>query len=177
MARAVDLKEGAMSAAAISNFADWIASTQLSFLLASHLWIIPTLQSVHYMALAILFSSAALIDLRMLGAVARQQPLSRVARRFVPGIWIALVVMTITGLLLLIAEPARSLTTWEFQSKMAMLLLVIALTLAMQRFIAERAAVWDTAPALPSVARVAAVGSMVLWMLIIVAGRWIAYHA
>ena len=166
-----------MPNAAISAFAEWIASTPLSFLIASHLWIIPTLQSIHYMALAILFSSAALIDLRMLGLVGKQQSLSRIARRFVPGIWFALVVMTVTGLLLLIAEPARSLTTWEFQSKMVMLVVVVLLTLTMQRLIAERAPSWDTAPALPAVARVAAIGSMLLWMLIIVAGRWIAYHA
>lgn len=166
-----------MQSTAISDFAAWIATTPLSNLFVSHLWLIPTAQSVHYMALAILFSSAAIIDLRILGLVGGHQTLSRTIRRFVPGIWIALVVMTLTGLLLLIAEPARSLTTWEFQSKMLMLLVVIVLTVFMQRRVAEQSSGWDVAAELPAPARLAAVVSLVLWLLIIVAGRWIAYHA
>ena len=45
-----------------------------------------------------------------------------------------------------------------------------------QRRIADRAGDWDVAAAVPGTARAAAVASLVLWMLIIVAGRWIAYH-
>ncbi len=165
-----------MPNAAIADFAGWISTTPLSLFITSHLWLIPTMQSIHYLALAILFSSAGLINLRILGLAGKQQPLSRVTRRFAPGIWISLVIMTITGLVLLIAEPARSLTTWEFQSKMLMLVILIILTLTMQKLTAERAAAWDAAPVLPATARVVAVGSMVLWMLMIVAGRWIAYH-
>lgn len=165
-----------MQSAAISQFADWIAHTPLSGVIVTYEWIIPSTQSVHYMALAVLFSSAAIINLRILGLISGHTPLTRVAQRFAPGVWIALVVMIITGLVLLIGEPARSLTTWEFQSKMVMLVLVAALTVYMQRRIADGASHWDVAAAVPGTARAAAVASLVLWMLIIVAGRWIAYH-
>ena len=166
-----------MPSTAISDFAAWAATTPLSNFFGTHLWLIPASQSIHYMALAILFSSAAIIDLHLLGLVRVHQSLSRTVQRFVPGIWIALVVMTLTGLLLLIAEPARSMTTWEFQSKMVMLLCVIVLTLFMQRRVAAQSGGWGSSADVPVSARLFAVVSLMLWLLIIVAGRWIAYHA
>lgn len=165
-----------MQSAAISQFAEWVSHTPLSKVIVTYEWIIPSTQSIHYMALAVLFSSAAIINLRILGVVSGHTPLTRVAQRFAPGIWIALVVMIVTGLVLLIGEPARSLTTWEFQSKMVMLVLVAALTVYMQRRIADGASQWDVAAAVPGAARASAFASLLLWMLIIVAGRWIAYH-
>lgn len=161
----------------INAFAEWIASTWLAHLIGGHMWAIPTIQSFHYMSLAILFSSAVVVDLRILGMISKHQTISSLTKRLVPGIWIGLAGAVITGLLLLIAEPVRSITTWEFQWKMAMLLAVVILTASLKRAVVTNAAEWDAAPALPATARVAAVSSMVLWMLIILAGRWIAYHA
>ncbi len=166
-----------MTDAGVMAVADWIATTSLSKLIATRDWAIPTIQSIHIVSLALVMASALVIDLRILGLLSKDQPLSALARRHLPSVWIALVFATITGSLLLIAEPVRSLPTWEFQSKMGMLLVVIIITLAFQRFIATRATEWDLAPALPVTARFAAVASMALWILIIVAGRWIAYHA
>lgn len=166
-----------MQSSAISDFAAWIATTSLSNFFVSHLWLIPASQSVHYMALAILFSSAAIIDLRILGLIGGHQTLARTVQRFVPGIWIALVFMTLTGLLLLIAEPGRSVTAWEFQVKMVMLFCVIVLTLFLQRRVAQQSGGWSDAAGLPGSAKLLAVVSLVLWLLTIVAGRWIAYHA
>jgi len=166
-----------MPDAAIRTFAEWLASTPLSALIASKLWAIPSLQSIHIIALAIVMTSAIVLDLRMLGLMSTHQPLSAMARRHLPNVWIALVVAAITGSLLLIAEPVRSLTTWEFQSKMGMLLVVIVITVSFQKMIAARAPAWDSASALPALPKVAAVASIALWLLIILAGRWIAYHA
>ena len=166
-----------MSDAGILAFADWLAKTPLSLLIATRVWAIPTIQSIHIVSLAIVMSSALVIDLRILGLLSKEQPLSAMARGICRASgshwWFA----AITGSLLLIAEPVRSLPTWEFQSKMVMLIAVIIITVSFQRLIAARAPQWDAAPALPGTARLAAVVSIVLWMLIIVAGRWIAYHA
>jgi branched-subunit amino acid transport protein len=166
-----------MPDAGIMNLADWIATTSLSHAIGMRLWAIPTIQSVHIMSLAIVLASAVVVDFRILGLMSTDQPLSAMARRYFPGVWIALVFAAISGLLLLIAEPVRSLPTWEFQGKMASLLAVVIITVTFQRTISARAAEWDAAPALPAVARLAAVVSIALWIVIIFGGRWIAYHA
>lgn len=166
-----------MPDAGVIAFADWIATTPLSHLIATKLWAIPAIQSIHIMSLAIVFASALVVDFRMLGLLSTSQPLSAVARRFLPGVWIALIFATITGLLLLIAEPVRSLPTWEFQGKMLSLLCVVIITISFQKLIAARAPEWDASPGVPAGAKLAAVVSIVLWILIIFGGRWIAYHA
>jgi len=166
-----------MPDAAIRTFAEWLASTPLSAWIASELWAIPTIQSFHILSLAIVLTSAVVLDLRILGLMSTHQPVSALARRHLPAVWMALVAAAITGTMLLIAEPVRSLTTWEFQSKMGMLVVVIVITVTFQRLIAARAPEWDAAPALPALPKLAATVSIVLWLLIILAGRWIAYHA
>lgn len=161
----------------LNAFAEWLATTWLAHLIGGHMWAIPTIQSLHYMSLAVLFSSAVVVDLRILGRIAKHQTISSLTQRLTPGIWIGLAGAVFTGLLLMIAEPVRSITTWEFQSKMVMLVIVVALTVSLKRTVVANAAEWDAAPAAPGGAKAAAVGSMALWMLIILAGRWIAYHA
>lgn len=161
----------------LNAFAEWLATTWLAHLIGGHMWAIPTIQSFHYMSLAVLFSSAVVVDLRVLGKIAKHQTISSLTQRLTPGIWIGLAGAVITGLLLMIAEPVRSITTWEFQSKMVMLVVVVVLTIAMKRTVLAHAADWDTAAVLPVNARAMAVASLALWMLIILAGRWIAYHA
>ena len=160
---------------ALNSVAELLGATSLSALIAMRLWSIPLLQSLHILSLALVLASAVLIDLRILGVMAKGQPLSVLARRHLPVIWVALGGAALTGTLLLVAEPKRSLLAWPFQIKMVMLLTVIIITVTFQRVVALRAVQWDTAPVVPVMARVTAVISIVLWLAIILAGRWIAY--
>ena len=137
--------------------------------------LIQIMQSIHLVTLAILVSSACMIDLRLLGMISKDQPLATVARRFLPATWICLFVLLATGAVLIIAEPARALTAFPFQLKVVLILVATAVTLAQQRFVATVTNRRDTALALPLRARIGAVTSIVLWFAIIVCGRWIAY--
>jgi len=60
---------------------------------------------------------------------------------------------------------------------MLSLLCVVILTISFQKLIASRAPAWDSMPGVPAGAKLAALVSIVLWILIIFGGRWIAYHA
>ncbi len=50
-----------------------------------------------------------------LGVISKDQTLTSVARRFLPGVWLALGVLLLTGTTLIIAEPARSFSAMPFQ--------------------------------------------------------------
>lgn len=159
---------------AIDTFIEWVVTTPFSLFIQSELWVIPTLQTVHILCVAIVFTAAAMLDLRLLGLVARGQSVVALSRRFLPTAWLALVILAATGALLIIAEPGRSLLALPFQLKMLLLLAVIILTVVFQRSVAGNAARWDAIPGAPA-AKVTAVISLGLWLAIIVAGRWIAY--
>ena len=51
----------------LREFAGWIAATPLSRTFQDVLWIVPASQSLHIIALAVVFSSALMINLRLLG--------------------------------------------------------------------------------------------------------------
>lgn len=159
----------------LQAFTDWLATTQLSLLIQNVAWIIPAVQSVHIICISIVMGSVALIDLRLLGITGRSQSISGLVNRLLPAVWIALVVLLITGGLLAIGEPARSLQNPAFHAKMLMLLCVGALTFFFQQMLRGDVAFWELSPARRTTAKMAAVVSLLLWVGIVFAGRWIAY--
>jgi hypothetical protein len=156
-------------------FADWLAGTRLSAVIQNESWIIPTVQTVHIVCVAIVISATFLVSLRILGVFDRSETLGALSQRFLPGIWYALVVLLVTGSLLIIGEPGRSLMNPAFGLKMFMLLIVASLTAILQRPLATNAGFWDESTQRRALARTIAVLSLALWSCIVFAGRWIAY--
>jgi hypothetical protein len=161
----------------LHNFAEWIATTAMSNTIQNVSWIIPTVQTVHIVCVAIVISAVFLVDLRILGVFARTQPVAAVSHRFLPWIWYALIVLLVTGTLLIIGEPTRSLMNPAFALKMAMLLTVAALTLVIERPLRRNAGYWDATGGRRVLLVAIALVSLTLWSCIVFAGRWIAYVA
>lgn len=157
------------------RLADWLAETPASALIQGTSWVIPGVQSVHLIAIAIVMSSALMVILRVLGMVMRDEPVATVTSRFFPWIWYSLIVLLVSGAILITGEPGRSLTNSLFQLKMLMLLGVIACTFTLQQPLKVDADFWDASVATRTGARLIAVLSLGLWSCIVFAGRWIAY--
>jgi hypothetical protein len=118
-----------------------------------------------------------MIDLRLIGAFATDQPMRRVASRFLPFVWWPLLILLATGVILIIGEPVRSLMNPIFQIKMALLAAAIIVTGLFQYLQRRDPAFGDLAYKHRGAATAIAVLSMLLWTGIIFAGRWIAYYA
>jgi uncharacterized membrane protein len=156
-------------------FSDWLAQTQLSEIIQNVSWIIPAVQTIHIVCVAIVISATFLVSLRVLGVFDRSETIAALSHRFLPWVWYALVVLLITGSLLIIGEPGRSLMNPAFAAKMLMLVVVATLTTVLQRPLATEAGFWDASGQRRAVARSIAVLSLALWSCIVFAGRWIAY--
>jgi hypothetical protein len=161
--------------AALSELAKWLAATPLSHTIQTTGWIIPSLQTIHILAVAVVFSSAILVDLRVWRLLQRDEPLPEVARRFLPTIWPVLLILLVTGSLLIVGEPRRSLLNSTFYLKMALLAVAIMLTAGLQRSIASSPNFWDKDRGRGIAGRFAAALSILIWCGILFAGRWIAY--
>jgi uncharacterized protein DUF6644 len=161
---------------AISELAKWLAATPLSHTIQTTGWVIPSLQTIHILGVAVVFSSAILVDLRVWRLLQRDEPLPEVARRFLPTIWPVLLILLVTGSLLIVGEPRRSLLNSTFYLKMALLAVAIMLTAGVQRSIASSPNFWDEDRGRRAIAgRFAATLSILTWCGILFAGRWIAY--
>ena len=164
-----------MIGAGLSEFSKWLAATPLSHTIQAVDWIIPTLQTIHILGVAVVFSSAILVDLRIWQLLNRDVPLPEVARRFLPAIWPVLLILLITGSLLITGEPRRSLLNSTFYLKMALLAIAILLTAGLQRSISSSPNFWDRDRTRRIAGQFAATVSILVWCGILFAGRWIAY--
>src|SRR5579864_5850393 len=73
----------------------------------------------HTFGLALLVGANVVVDLRLLG-VARGIPLAPLQRLF-RIMWIGFVMNAVTGILLVIAYPTKSLTNWDFYAKLTVI--------------------------------------------------------
>ncbi len=156
-------------------FADWLAATPLSQLFQNQMWIVPTSQSIHIVCVCLVFTSALMINLRLLGVGASGRSISQLTHALLPWMWGGLAVLLLTGTVQAIAEPVRQFVTPAFWAKMIMVIIVTAMTAAFARKVRANAARWDTGGTRPASARAFAIGSSILWIAIIVCGRFIAY--
>jgi hypothetical protein len=152
----------------------WLTSLPLSPILRRSSWAIPALQTSHILSLGLLLSALVMIDLRMWG-YSRSQTLVESARRFLPWIWAGLVLLTVSGVLLTIAEPRRILNG-VFQIKMILMVVAIVATIPFHVALARNGAAWDANAGLRRRAGGFAGAILFLWVADTVAGRgrWIA---
>jgi uncharacterized membrane protein SirB2 len=148
-------------------------STPFSQAIQTHSWAIPSIQVVHIISLATLFAIALNLALRVMGRGLTDEPASAAVQRIVPLMRLLLVVLLVSGVLLIIAEPFRTITNVTFYLKMGMLLVAIVLT-AWLVALAKRE---PECPASGALKTVVAVCSMLVWAGIMIAGRFIAYTA
>jgi hypothetical protein len=81
----------------------------------------------------------------------------------------------ITGSLLIIGEPRRSLLNSTFYLKMALLAVAIVLTALLQWSLSSSPNFWDKDRGRRMAGQLAATASILVWCGILFAGRWIAY--
>jgi hypothetical protein len=101
--------------------------------------------------------------------------MAQTAHRFVPWIFYGVVVLALTGAVLIVGEPGRSLPSFEFQAKMLFLALALALTFAFVISVRRHADVWNDDASGHRTASVLAIVALLAWGAVIIYGRWIAY--
>ena len=163
-------------AVTLNQICQWIDQTALSQAIQATNWVVPTVQTVHILAIAVVASSALMIDLRLIGVFWANRPMNAVSSRFLPLVWWPLLILAATGAIMITAEPARSLKNPAFQLKMLLLIAALTVTWLFQ-FLHRRNAAFGEVSGPRAAAATLAIVSILLWSSIIFAGRWIAYLA
>ncbi len=157
-------------------FCQWLAETPGSIALHESLYMYPLVESTHVLTLCFFVGLAAALDLRLLGYAFTGIPMTQLQRRFSPWIVGSFVVMVVTGVLLFYAIPVRSYQNIFFRIKVVMLILAGLNAFVFHTNSDRRIATWDLSTVPPPAARRAGAASLVLWTVIIVCGRMIAYN-
>ena len=164
-----------MRTKALDQLCAWLENTPMSQTIQTVDWIVPAVQTVHILAIAAVMSSVLMINLRLIGVLGRDQPLPAFSARFLPVIWWALPVLLATGLIMAIGEPVRSLENWIFQLKMCLVIAAIAITWGFQAPLKKNPEFWSVTGGRRTASRLLAGVSVLVWVAIVMAGRWIAY--
>jgi hypothetical protein len=159
----------------LASLVAWIDAQPASQAIQNIAWAIPTIQSIHILAIAIVMASSAMLDLRLMGLIGPVSSVREMADRFTPWIWIALVILGASGVMMVMGEPKRALLNPLFQIKMGLLVLAVTSTLAFQWAAPGQQALADLSAWRRCFVKLAAGVSLGLWVCIVIAGRWIAY--
>ena len=160
----------------MSAFTEWLAGTAGSVALHESLYMYPLVESVHVLTLCLFVGLAATLDLRLMGVTLTRTPVSEVARRLLPWMVGGFVIMVMTGVLLFYAIPIRSWHNVFFRFKLILLVIAGVNAWLFHARIWRSVSDWDLQPVTPRAARFAGAASLLLWALIIVSGRMIAYN-
>jgi len=152
------------------EFCAYLENTSLGLAVQDNFWVVPAMQTVHILAISALLLAMLMIDLRVLGIHGKSDSISVVISRYINLIWFALPILLISGSILIVGEPARSLANSSFQLKMILLLLAIITTLQIQK-IGLRDLPFESDRKI----NMLAIFSLLLWFGIVASGRWIAY--
>ena len=157
------------------EFCQWLDQSSVGMTIRQSLWLFPAIETVHLLGMAALVGTIGVLDLRLLGWVARRQPVSEMAGRLIPWAWAGFVVQAITGALLFSSEAVKIYGNPAFRLKMLLLLLAGLQAVIFQTVISGKLAAWDERPSLPMLAKVAGLSSILLWIAIVTAGRFIGF--
>ncbi|MGB9069017.1 MAG: DUF6644 family protein [Candidatus Acidiferrales bacterium] len=158
-----------------ARFLQWLYDTHFSGMMRESLWAEPIVETIHVLTLTLFLGFAVMLDMRLLGVVLKRRRMSEVLAQFNPWLFAGFAVMILTGMLLFCGDPISFWSTTFFKVKMIMLVLAGLNVLIFNATIGRKVAQWDLDPRTPGQAKIAAVVSLVLWVLIIAAGRGIAY--
>jgi hypothetical protein len=155
---------------------EWLGNTSWSVAFHESRYAFLIVLTIHVLTLAVFVGTAFMIDLRLLGVVMIRVPVSQVMERLVPWSGAGLFVMMASGALLFYASPLARYQNVFFRLKMAALVLALLNAWLFHRTVYRRVAEWDRDPVPPRHARLAAVISLGLWVIIITSGRMMAYE-
>jgi hypothetical protein len=158
------------------ELSQWVGSLPLSLVMRRITWLIPVLQSLHILSIGMVLASVVMIDLRVWG-VSRAGTLAATGRRFLPWLWIAVAVATVTGIGLMFGAP-RSWRDGAFLAKLYLMGAAAIATLALPLVLRWNggARVGGDEKDARFMAGFVATAALVLWLGATLAGRgrWIA---
>ena len=159
----------------IAEFCKWLETTPGNAFVQNTPWVVPATQTVHILAISVVLATMAMLDLRMLGWAGHRHPVNSLAARFLPAVWVALVVLAMTGVILIVGEPERELLNNAFRLKMVLVAVAAIILAFVQSTLKEGENFWSLTPRRQSLARVIGIVSLSIWLVIAICGRWIAY--
>jgi hypothetical protein len=154
---------------------EWLEATQLAEAIKESEWLSPTIETFHVFALTLVVGSIAMLDLRLVGVSRRNLGVIELTEDTLVWTWGAFIVALVSGALMFTSAATKYYANVPFRLKMVLLVLA-GLNMAVFHFTAYRTVhVWDRTLPTPRAARIAGGLSLVFWVAVVIAGRWVGF--
>ncbi len=152
-----------------------LEATAVGTLVRESLYGFPILVGLHILGLACSVGALLWFDLRLVGVALVALPAPLVYRRVMRYGVTGYVVMVTTGVLLFVGYASSAWANVFFRVKLAAILLAGVNALVYHLATGRAADRWDDSAPAPAAARLAGAASLLLWAIVIVCGRLMAY--
>lgn len=160
---------------AIVDLAQQIQDTPFGTALAESTIAFPAIEAVHLLGLSLSVGLIFLTDLRLVGVLLRRVSVPDLLHQLRPWILTGFALTFLSGILLFWSEAGTIITSPALPAKAIFIVLAGFNAIYFELKIAKQPAVQENYAVLPAGVRFAGVASIVLWTLVIIAGRLIPY--
>jgi hypothetical protein len=156
-------------------FMMWLQSMGWATALRESALTYPTILSLHLVGMGLFGSMVAMTDFRLLGIAMRSQRVADIHGQLRGWKHLGLTLVVTCGVLLAWSKAAIYWPNPYFRGKLTLLLLVGIHALVFRPTVYSKLEEFDRAGVIPGRAKLAAVVSILLWVLLVTCGRMIGY--
>jgi hypothetical protein len=157
------------------ELAERIEQTPIGVAIAESHYAFPVIEGVHLIGLSISVGLIFLTDLRLMGVILRQIPVTDVIHHLRAWVLVGFALVFVSGGLLFWSEASMLVASPAFPLKLLFMALAGANALYFELVLAKQSEVRENRPLLPRNVKYAGAASLVLWTLVVVCGRLIPY--
>jgi hypothetical protein len=154
------------------NFGQWLQNRPFALAIAGSDWIFPFVQATHFTGLSLWVGTSVAVDLSLLGVGKKSSPSLQLSQSLFIWNWIGFAIAITGGFLLFSISAATYLTNAAFLTKLGVL---IPLGLVLHIVIQRKAPTWEQAAEPPSIAKIAGLTELLLWLSVATAAVLIPY--
>jgi hypothetical protein len=121
----------------------------------------PNIKTVHIFGIILLAGATSILDLRLMGLTFRDEPVSKLAERYLHCAWAGFLIQVITGLPLFSYEATKMYGNNGFEIKMLLILVAVINAFVFHSIAYQSVGKWDNDPLAPlgaAIQRAARVG-------------------
>jgi hypothetical protein len=152
-------------------FFEWHNASWLGQQVSNSIWYFPAIETVHILAMAIMFGGLLVLNLRLLGLGMKHHPLPMLASTLMPFVNWGLIVMIISGYAMFASEALKAFSNDGFKFKMACLAAILVFQYTFYRAVIRQ----DDARRNKVLGGLAAIVSFALWFGVGAGGRAIGF--
>jgi hypothetical protein len=154
----------------------WLSLAPQSLALQTSRWAFPIASVLHLLGIVLFVGMRLVLDLRVIGLAFGGIAVPEIMKRVGPWSLAGAVLTVVSGMVLYTADSARLAANPVFEFKVAALSAALLNAWVFHAVLTRGARDWDVTRPLPVLAVASACVSLALWVVLMVAGRFVAYY-